>query len=52
MNKGDSVMYQIKVNGILLPEIYWSQREAFEACYREKKRGTAVVTEVIALYAN
>lgn len=28
MNKGDSVMYQIKVNGILLPQIYWSMREA------------------------
>ena len=52
MNKGDSVMYQIKVNGILLPQIYWSMREAMEACYIEKKRGTAVVTEVIALYAN
>ena len=45
-------MYQIKVNGILLPTIYWSQWEATEACYREKKRGCAVVTEIVALYAN
>ena len=37
MNKGDSVMYQIKVNGILLPQIYRSMREAMEACYIEKK---------------
>lgn len=52
MNKGDSVMYQIKVNGILLPQIYWSMREAMEACYIEKKRGCAVVTEIVPLYAN
>jgi len=52
MNKGDSVMYQIKVNGILLPTIYWSLRSAFEACDIEKKRGYAVVTEVVPLYAN
>ena len=52
MNKGDSVMYQIKVNGILLPQIYWSMREAFEAAYLEKKRGCAVVTEIVPLYAN
>ena len=52
MNKGDSVMYQIRVNGILLPQIYWSMREAFEAAYLEKKRGCAVVTEIVPLYAN
>ena len=45
-------MYQIKVNGILLPQIYWSMREAMEACYIEKKRGYAVVTEIFPLYAN
>lgn len=52
MNKGDSVMYQIKVNGILLPQIYWSMREAMEACYIEKKRGCAVMTEIVPLSAN
>ena len=52
MNKGDSIMYQIKVNGISLPQIYWSMREAMEACYIEKKRGCAVVTEIVSLYAN
>lgn len=25
-------MYQIKVNGILMPTIYWSLKEAMEAC--------------------
>ena len=45
-------MYQIKVNGILLPEIYWSQRKAMKSCYREKKRGCALMTEIVPLYAN
>lgn len=40
-------MYQIKVNGILMPTIYWSLKEAMEACEAEKKRGCAVMTEII-----
>lgn len=29
-------MYQIKINGVLMPTIYWSLREAMEACATEK----------------
>lgn len=42
-------MYQIKVNGILLPAIYWSLREAMEACAVEKARGCAVFTEIVSV---
>ena len=42
-------MYQIKVNGILLPTIYWSLSEAMDACEVEKARGYAVVTDIIHL---
>ena len=46
--KGNA-MYQIKVNGILLPTIYWSLSEAMDACAAEKARGCAVVTEIVHL---
>lgn len=42
-------MYQIKVNGIQMPTIYWSLREAIEACHYEEQRGCAVMTEIIML---
>jgi hypothetical protein len=42
-------MYQIKVNGILMPTIYWSLREAMNACAFEKQRGCAVFTEIVSL---
>lgn len=42
-------MYQITVNGILLPTIYWSLREAKEACAAEKSRGCAVFTEILSV---
>lgn len=42
-------MYQIKVNGILLPTIYWSLREAMEACSAEKACGCAVFSEIVSL---
>lgn len=42
-------MYQIKVNGILLPTIYWSLREAMDACTVEKQRGCAVMTDIVHL---
>ncbi len=32
-------MYQIKVNGILIPTIYWYLRDAINACDIEKARG-------------
>ena len=43
-------MYQIKVNGILMPTIYWSLGEAMKACELEKERGVAVMTEIVHLY--
>lgn len=46
---GDKIMYQIKVNGILLPTVYWSLREAMEACAVEKARGCAVFSEIVSL---
>ena len=46
--KGNA-MYQIKVNGILLPTIYWSLSEAMDACATEKARGCAVMTEIVRL---
>ena len=42
-------MYQIKVNGILMPTIYWSLRDAIAACNAEKERGCAVMTEIVML---
>jgi len=40
-------MYQIKVNGILMPTIYWSLSEAIAACDEEKRRGYSVLTEIV-----
>ena len=40
-------MWQIKINGILMPEIFYSLRAAMEACHREKARGSATFTEII-----
>ena len=42
-------MYQIKVNGHLMPTIYWSLRDAMDACSVEKARGCAVFTEIVSL---
>ena len=42
-------MYQIKVNGILVPTIYWYLRDAMNACDIEKARGCAVITEIVSL---
>lgn len=43
-------MYQIKVNSILMPTIFWSLQEAIEACHNEQARGYSVITEIVALY--
>lgn len=42
-------MYQIKINGVLIPTIYWSLREAMDACAAEKARGCAVFSEIVSL---
>ena len=44
-----NAMYQIKVNGVLMPTIYYTLREAMDACAAEKARGCAVVTEIVHL---
>lgn len=42
-------MYQIKVNRVLMPTIYWYLRDAMNACEIEKARGCAVITEIVSL---
>ncbi len=42
-------MYQIEVNGIRMPTLYYSLRDAMDACQEEKERGCAVMTEIIYL---
>lgn len=42
-------MYQIKINGVLMPTIYWSLCEAMDACAAEKARGCAVFSEIVSL---
>lgn len=42
-------MFQIKVNGILMPTIYYTLRDAINACYKEKQRGCAVMTEIVRI---
>ena len=42
-------MFQIKVNGILMPTIYYTLRDAMDACYAEKQRGCAVMTEIVSV---
>lgn len=42
-------MYQIKVNGVLMPTIYYSLHEAITAVEYEKSRGCAVMCDIIPL---
>mgnify|MGYP007080848206 FL=1 len=42
-------MYQIKVNNVLMPTIYYSLRDAMNACEIEKARGCAIFTEIVSL---
>lgn len=42
-------MFQIKVNGILMPTIYYTLRDAMDACDVEKRRGCAVMTEIVRI---
>lgn len=42
-------MFQIKVNGILMPTIYYTLRDAMDACDVEKRRGCAVMTEIVRM---
>ena len=42
-------MYQIKVNNVLLPTIYWSLSEAIVACQIEQARGCAVITDIVSV---
>jgi hypothetical protein len=40
-------MFHIKVNGILMPTLYWSLSEAIAACKAEEARGCAVMTDIV-----
>ncbi len=42
-------MYQIKVNDVLLPTIYWSLYDAIEACHKEAEQGWAVRTDIVSV---
>lgn len=42
-------MFQIKVNGILMPTIYYKLRDAMNACRAEKQRGHVVATEIVRI---
>lgn len=42
-------MYQIKVNGVLIPTIYYSLHEAITAVEYEKARSCAVMCDIIPL---
>lgn len=43
-------MFQIKVNGILMPTIYWSMSDAINACHFEEEWGCAVRTEIVRVW--
>ena len=45
-------MYQIVISNVRMPTIYWSLREAMEACQIEKARGCAVITEIVYVDQN
>ena len=47
-----NTMWQIKVNEILMPTIYWSYRDALDASYIEKARGCAVVIDIVYVGQN
>ena len=42
-------MFQIKINEILYPYLFWSLRDAINACHEEEARGVAVMTEIVML---
>lgn len=42
-------MYQIKINGVLMPTIYYHLCDAMDACAIEKARGYAVFTEIVSV---
>lgn len=42
-------MYQIEVNGVRMPTLYYSLRDAMEACDEEKERGCAVMTSIVSV---
>ena len=42
-----NTMYQIVINNIKFPQIFWSWKEALEAIEREKERFPAIITEIV-----
>ena len=43
----NKAMYQIVINNVRMPQIYWSWKEALEAIEREKERFPAIITEIV-----
>ena len=47
---GDNNMYQVIINNVRMPFIFYSLREAMDFCYKEKKKSAGVYTEIVTLY--
>ena len=43
----NKAMYQIVINNVRMPQIYWSWKEALEDIEREKERFPAIITEIV-----
>ena len=48
----NKTMYQIIINNVRMPQIYWSWKEALEAIEREKERFPAIITEIVHIDQN
>ena len=48
----NKAMYQIVINNIKFPQIFWSWKEALEAIEREKERFPAIITEIVHVDQN
>ena len=47
---GDNNMYQVIINNVRMPFLFYSLREAMDFCYEEKKKSAGVFTEIVPLY--
>ena len=47
---GDNNMYQVIINNVRMPFIFYSLREVMDFCYEEKKKSAAVFTKIVPLY--
>ena len=47
---GDNNMYQVIINNVRMPFIFYSLRNAMDFCHEEKKKSAAIFTEIVPLY--